>query len=111
MEKIKLFTLDIVKRIATRMGYAIFSISDLIEREKKLRVGDSGLKIVEGVKVLSMKVWTEGEKPCTKHVYLKARVPNSHKSAAKENHGKCEHTDYICTECTHRMCVTEWPNV
>jgi hypothetical protein len=102
----KLF--DLIKRTCARMGYTLFSTADLLERENKFAIGDANLRLVDGVKLLHMKVWTEGERPCKAHAYHKVRTMNSHKNALALSYGDVEHLDYVCSVCTHKMCVTKW---
>jgi hypothetical protein len=101
-------SMSLVRSFFTSLGYTVFSTSDLVERERKFSMGDVDLDMVGDVKLLSLRVWTEGDRPCVKHVYHKVRTPNSHRNASTRHNGKSEHLDYICAICTHGMCDTKW---
>ena len=66
------------------------------------------IKMVDGVELVSLEVWTDGKKPCDEHKYHKVRAMNSHKGAIARSLGKAEHLDYTCSKCTHGLCVTNW---
>jgi hypothetical protein len=70
---------------------------------------ETRLKLTDGVKLLSLKIWTEGPRPCLKHAYRPVRASNSHQGSSASSGGK--HSDFICEKCTHKMCDTKWGEV
>jgi hypothetical protein len=104
--KLKARAVDILARLANRLGYELIGQDVLVHADGEMP--DAALKLVEGVKLLSLKVWTEGEKPCPTHDFRKMRVLNSHKNSVAASFGNVTHSDYTCSKCTHKMCVTEW---
>lgn len=99
-----------LKKFWALFGYTILSESDIALREKEFVEPSAALVCAPGVKLLALRVWTEGEKPC-RHVYRKVRVLNSHKNSVAKSSSKAEHADYVCSECTHKMCASRWADV
>lgn len=99
---------NLLKKFWGKFGYTIFGEKDRLERESGFVIKPVGLKLTSRVQLLSLRVWTEGEEKC-RHVYHKVRPMNSHKNAIARS-GKTEHDDYVCSECTHKLCVSKWGN-
>lgn len=107
MSRIRKFCDRQLKKFAALFGYTMLNESDLSQREKEFVEPAAALKVAPGVKLLALRVWTEGEHSC-QHVYRKVKALNSHRNAVGKASGKSEHADYVCSECTHKMCATRW---
>ena len=112
-------------KLAERCGYAMIKASELDEIRTALiatrtptpepqRTNTTSvtmpnvvIKEAPGVKLLSLKVWTEGPKPCAKHNYHLVKASGMHTRSSRLD-GAVEHLDYVCSKCTHKVCATKW---
>lgn len=108
MNKFKEWFFEKVNAVANRFGYVFMPSAEI---SIPAHVGADlhcDTKMSDGVKLLSMKVWTENEKPCAQHCYHKVRALNSHLNAIRTGISPKEHVDYTCCKCTHRLCESNW---
>ena len=105
MLRIRRFLDGKLKKFWSRFGYTMLNRSDVELREKEFVEPKSALTLAPGVKLLKLTVWTEGEHECPHH-YHRVRALNSHKNSVAKSGGK--HEDFVCSECTHKMCQTKW---
>lgn len=126
MPSIKHSVFVLLSRVANKFGYAMIGLDELNDirraiaptritvsetsRESPVSISmpNVSVKEVDGARLLSLKVWTEGPKPCANHKYNPVKSSNSHSRSSRIESGAAEHLDFVCSECTHKMCVSKW---
>jgi len=110
MAGLKSFLRRIACVVAKKFGYSLLTDSEAVcyKSVPAAEMPSFGLRLSDGVELIGLKVWTEGEVPCKKHCYHKVKALNSHVFAVKSNSGAKEHVDYACCKCTHKLCSAKW---